>query len=231
MKRLSFVYSPSFRIQHCGGEHLLTFFKFFSLFGFTAHREKYHFELWFVFFFLVAAKHQVCVRLYVCKSLCVCMTSLHSLSMCMCVFVHMCLWGAGLNVDAMGSVGLQVDGLGCLLSWPSINQRQVPHAARHSGQKLPSCHSSRVGCSTCHTKRYTYNQPGIKFLSQDICPVTRRQSACKSVTTEHKKLTILSDMNISLWEDKGGKLTFPWSSQNRNVVEKKATNSRKCLLT
>lgn len=77
------------------------------------------------------------------------------------VYVCWCwchLWRAWLHVDAVGCVGLQVDGLGWVLSWPGIHQCQVPHAARHSQWKLATCHGSHVWGSTCLTRTHTHSK-------------------------------------------------------------------------
>lgn len=65
------------------------------------------------------------------------------------VLVYACLWRAGLNVDALGSVSLQINGLARLQSRPSVRQHQVPNTAADSWWKFSSCHSSHIWSSTC----------------------------------------------------------------------------------
>lgn len=88
---------------------------------------------------------------------------------CVCAFVHVCLYarcalrGARLHVDAAGCVSLQVDGLGWLLPRPGVHQSQVPDAARDPRWKLPSCHSSHVRCSACHTETQLFYLDLVKW--------------------------------------------------------------------
>lgn len=67
-----------------------------------------------------------------CVSVFLCVYDVTPKSLCVCTCVRRGLRRARLHVDAVGRVGLQVDGLGRLLPRPGVHQHQVSYAARHS---------------------------------------------------------------------------------------------------